>query len=196
MLIPSNGITEEEKKGSAAVRDGDRRTKVFHVANSTDQGLRETMGQGVGLRKRGESRSTRKAEGHDFDKTAIGELRNELPQLGSPAQELKRVDSAQVPDSADKDRECDASDQLSAVEPQQNSLLPAVSDCFCPASPTSGSLIGDDPMLEMSCEAAASIISSMRGDSSREQARLQLGCKSREYCNVKNMKVLQVMDMD
>jgi len=95
------------------------------------------------------------------------------------------VDSAQAPDPVDKDRECDAWDQLSAV-----------SDSFCPASPTSGSLVGDDRMLEMSCETAASIISSMRGDDSREQARLQLGCKSREYCYVKNVKVLRVMEMD
>ena len=48
---------------------------------------------------------------------------------------------------------------------------------------------------EMSCEAAASIISSMRGGTDQLQARMQLGCGDREYCTVKNVKVFQVMDL-
>jgi len=182
--VPSNGITKE-KTDIAAVQGGERLIKAFHLANSTDQSLRETIGQEVGLRKQRERGSTKKDEDLDFDKTATGKQKKELPRLGSSAQALQLMDSAQVPDPIDKDRECDAWDQLSAV-----------SDCFCPASPTSSSLVGDDRMLEMSCETAASIISSMRGDGSREQARLQLGCKSREYCYVKNVKVLGVMEMN
>jgi len=169
----------------AAVQDGERLIKAFHAANSTDQSLRETIGQEISMGKQRQSRSTRKAEGHNFDKTVLGELKRELPRPRPSAEEPQHVHSAQVPDSADNDRECDAWDQFSTV-----------SDSFCPASPTSGSPIGDDPMLEMSCETAAGIISSMRGDDRREQARLQLGCKDREYCYVKNVKVLRIMEMD
>jgi hypothetical protein len=51
-------------------------------------------------------------------------------------------------------------------------------------------------MLKMSCEIAASIISGMRGNGDPERARLQLGCEGGEHCNVKNIKVLQIMEMD
>lgn len=67
---------------------------------------------------------------------------------------------------------------------------------FGQASPTTSSFAESSSMLEMSCETAASIISGMRGNLDRERARYQLGCEGGEHCNVKNIKVLQVMEMD
>lgn len=64
------------------------------------------------------------------------------------------------------------------------------------AATASSPLHGDDSMFQMSCEIAANIISSIRGNGDREQARSQLGCKGREHCKVSNVKVLQVMEMD
>lgn len=49
----------------------------------------------------------------------------------------------------------------------------------------------------MSCENAASIIASMRGHSEDEEAvRKKLGCASLQTCKVKNVEVLQVMEME
>jgi hypothetical protein len=59
-----------------------------------------------------------------------------------------------------------------------------------------------DPTLEMSCETAASIIVGMQKNTARnreeerQHIRWQLGCGQNEQCNVKNSKVLQVMDME
>lgn len=52
----------------------------------------------------------------------------------------------------------------------------------------------DDMKLEMSCEAAASIIAGMRGNGDKEGARRDLGCAGNKYCNVRNIEVFQVMD--
>lgn len=79
---------------------------------------------------------------------------------------------------------------------EHNSILHTVSDCFCPSSPTSNSFTSDDTLLEMSCETAASIISGMRENGDLERARSQLGCEDSGHCNVKNLKVLQVMEMN
>jgi hypothetical protein len=49
----------------------------------------------------------------------------------------------------------------------------------------------------MSCENAASIIASMRGHSEDEETvRKKLGCASLQTCKVKNVEVLQVMEME
>jgi hypothetical protein len=192
MHVPSNNIAKEETQSSIAARDEHRSIEALHVASSNDQVLRKTMGQEAGVGKQRDSRRTR-----EFDNTiAIGELKEKVPRLGSLAQESKSVDSVQVPGAADENCGYYASVQPSAVAAEMSSLLPTVSDCFYRAPLTSGSLTVDDSTLEMSCENAASIISSMRGNGDREQARSQLGCKSREYCNVKNMKVLQLMEME
>jgi hypothetical protein len=188
--------TKERIKSSTAARGQDRPIEASNITSSTDQCLRKTMGEDVGARKQIESRRAKEAEDRDFDTTTIGELREKVHRVGLSAQELQYVGSVHVASSAKEDCECKASDQPSSVDPEQSSLLPMVSDCFCPAPPTSSSLIRDEPMFEMSCETAASIITSMRGNGDREQARSQLGCKSGEHCSVKNMKVLQVMEMD
>jgi hypothetical protein len=187
LRVPSNNIAKKEIQNSIAARDEHRSMEALHVASSNDQVLRKTMGKEVGVGKQRDSRRTT---------IAIGELNEAVPRLGSLGQESKSVDSVQVPGTADENCGCYASVQPSAVAAEKSSLLPTVSDCFYPAPPNSGSFTVDDSMLEMSCETAASIISSMRGNGDQQQARSQLGCKSREYCNVKNMKVLQVMEME
>lgn len=49
----------------------------------------------------------------------------------------------------------------------------------------------------MSCENAASIIAGMRGHSEDEEVvRMELGCASNRTCKVKNVRVLQVMEME
>jgi hypothetical protein len=74
-----------------------------------------------------------------------------------------------------------------------DSTCPNTSDCFCP--PTSPH--AHQPLnagLEISCEAAATIIIEMRGDGDVESVRAALGCAGRENCNVRNSTVLQIMD--
>lgn len=70
---------------------------------------------------------------------------------------------------------------------------PNTADCFCP--PTASSNYQPPSRdLEISCEAAASIIVEMRGDGDIDSARARLGCHGREECNVKNSTVLQIID--
>jgi hypothetical protein len=61
---------------------------------------------------------------------------------------------------------------------------------------TSSIDIESQSLLEMSCEAAASIIAGMRGIADKSLARSELGCQGEAKCSVKNIKVLQVMEMD
>jgi hypothetical protein len=50
-------------------------------------------------------------------------------------------------------------------------------------------------MFEMSCEHAADIIVGMRGDDDLDVARSELGCmRGNLPCNVKNVRVLQILD--
>jgi hypothetical protein len=70
---------------------------------------------------------------------------------------------------------------------------PSTSDCFCPP-PIVTSYRPPSPGLEISCEAAATIIVEMRGDGDMDSARASLGCFGREECSVKNSTVLQIMD--
>lgn len=48
--------------------------------------------------------------------------------------------------------------------------------------------------LEISCEAAATIIVEMRGDGDCDSVRASLGCRGQQTCNIKNSTVLQIMD--
>jgi hypothetical protein len=51
--------------------------------------------------------------------------------------------------------------------------------------------------ITMSCENAASIIAGMRGHSDDDAAvRKELGCASGQTCEVQNVRVLQVMEME
>lgn len=66
-------------------------------------------------------------------------------------------------------------------------------ECFCPPP----LVINQDvtnPGLEISCEAAATIIVEMRGDQDRESIRASLGCRGRETCTIKNSIVMQILD--
>lgn len=196
--VPSNTVASGDSQGGTAVRVNEiRLIEPPRIACSTDLILRQTWGKGIGAGEQEDSRSsTRMVEGQVIAKTPGGELNEEVPLLGSPAREPLYVDRMRDPKSASDKFGCDASDRPSAVDAERNSILPTVSDCFCSASSTASSFTKDDLMLEMSCETAASIISGMRGNGDREQARSQLGCEGGEHCNVKNIKVLQVMEMD
>ncbi|KAF2475104.1 uncharacterized protein BDR25DRAFT_279040 [Lindgomyces ingoldianus] len=82
------------------------------------------------------------------------------------------------------------------TESEQHGLLPPVSGCSCPVAATQTFSGQENLMLEMSCETAAIIIAGMRGHGDEEQARLELGCSRGRQCNVKNIKVLQVMERE
>lgn len=81
-------------------------------------------------------------------------------------------------------------------EHDRPSLLPAVSDCFCPTTNNTRPSRTDESMLEMSCETAANIIAGMRGHGDHATVREELGCcDSDKTCSVRNVRVLQVMEM-
>ena len=63
--------------------------------------------------------------------------------------------------------------------------------------PVEGDATQKKPGNTMSCENAASIIAGMRGHNEDDEAvRKELGCASRQTCEVKNVHVLQVMEME
>ena len=165
-LLASNGVSAEQIEGFLR----DREQMAVHRLSS------DAAGEGI--------QSSAAARGYG------------VHRLGSPVEEPRLIDSVQGTNSVESDCGRDVSDQRSAVDADGNKTLPAVSDCFCPAPNGSDLLAADDSVLEMSCETAASIISGMRGNGDREQARSQLGCEGSEQCSVRNVKVLQVMEMD
>lgn len=54
----------------------------------------------------------------------------------------------------------------------------------------------DERMLEMPCETAAEIIAGMRGCGDMSLARYKLGCVPEKQCKVKNVDVLQILELD
>lgn len=123
-------------------------------------------------------------------------LEVEIPRRAPHSDEPDYIPLSQGQISVKDKYAFDVPDQICAAGIEQSTMLPAVLDYFCPDPSASNSSKRDSSNLEMSCETAASIISSMRGHESQEQVRSQLGCEGREHCNVQNMKVLQVMEMD
>jgi hypothetical protein len=73
-------------------------------------------------------------------------------------------------------------------------LHPSVPDWFCPELPHDQS--AQDETERMSCKAAASIIAGMRGHGDSELALRELGCEPDVNCQIKNVRVMQVMDAD
>ena len=51
-----------------------------------------------------------------------------------------------------------------------------------------------DSGLVMSCDAAATIISTMRGYSDTQVARSELGCSSESNCVATNMTIFEILD--
>ena len=90
----------------------------------------------------------------------------------------------------------DSLDLSLSTESEQQSLPLPVSGCCCQVAHTQTFSGRKDLMLEMSCETAASIIAGMRGNEDEEQVRFELGCARDKQCNVKNIKVLQVMERE
>lgn len=70
---------------------------------------------------------------------------------------------------------------------------PSTDSCFCPPMPAARDVTPRSG-LEISCEAAATIIAEMRGDGDREAVCASLGCGPGEVCTVKNATVLQIMN--
>ncbi|KAL5404850.1 hypothetical protein PMIN04_012501 [Paraphaeosphaeria minitans] len=66
-------------------------------------------------------------------------------------------------------------------------------DCFCAPPPVSEYHPASSG-LEISCEAAATVIAEMRRDGDRDSIRASLGCRGQETCTIKNSTVLQIMD--
>ncbi|KAL8393707.1 hypothetical protein RB595_003446 [Gaeumannomyces hyphopodioides] len=80
-----------------------------------------------------------------------------------------------------------------APGPQPSSILPPVSDCYCPSdSPTLA--LDQTSRLEMSCEAAARILAEIRGHADAASDLSVLGCVGTRDCTVSNIKVFQLMD--
>jgi hypothetical protein len=76
---------------------------------------------------------------------------------------------------------------------QEDAECPNTASCFCAPTPMPKETPIDTGLL-ISCETAATIIAEMRGDGDRSQIRASLGCVGDEECNVKNTRVLELMD--
>jgi hypothetical protein len=79
---------------------------------------------------------------------------------------------------------------------ERHDSLPTITDCFCPPNATIVPSTHNRTMLEMSCETAAGIIVGMRGDDDMALARTELGCVLGQHCTVKNVHVLEIMELD
>jgi hypothetical protein len=180
--VSSNTVVrlEQERDPVTQVHEDSPVEALQRIARPTDRIPRETWALEMGAAEQVGRGSTREFEGQVSPEAPVGELSKEVLQQSPLAQDG-----------------CgwDASNQPSVGDVEENDLLPTFSECFYPGLPRSSSSTEDDAMLVMSCETAASIISGMLGSGDREQARSQLGCVGHEHCNVKNMKVLQVMEM-
>ena len=192
--IPSVPVAGRNSQDSAVPQV--RKNEGLRVARPTDQTPCDMVAVPLGAGGKEDCTSIRHFESHLGVKNPGVEPNMELSQWGSQAREPRSSDPTQASNSAEDEHGYDASFHPCTVDAEQNNVLPTASACFCPDPPASGSLTRDNSLLEMSCETAASIISGMRGSGDREQARSQLGCKGGEHCNVKNVKVFQVMDMD
>lgn len=74
-----------------------------------------------------------------------------------------------------------------------STILPPVSDCYCPPdSPTLA--LDQNSTLEMSCEAAARILSEIRGHADAAWDLSALGCMGTRDCMVSNTRLFQLMD--
>lgn len=79
------------------------------------------------------------------------------------------------------------------IRTPEDTSCPTTPACFCP--PTSKP--PERPLssgLEISCEAAATIIAHMRGDGDWDSAHASLGCIRGEGCTIKNSTIMQIMD--
>jgi hypothetical protein len=85
-------------------------------------------------------------------------------------------------------------DKLPYTQPAtEDAECPNTADCFCPPSTTLAPQENRSG-LEISCEAAATIIAQMRGDGDRIAARASLGCRSDEECTIRNSTLMQILD--
>jgi hypothetical protein len=115
-----------------------------------------------------EEEATRSSSLHDKIQDEVSELRSDPEESGcSP----------------------DANNPPNDIGCRPGTMLP-------PVTSSVASLDHVDSMLQMSCEAAAGIIASMRGAEHEELARIQLGCRGSAECNVKNVQVFQVLEMN
>jgi hypothetical protein len=75
----------------------------------------------------------------------------------------------------------------------EDAECPNTADCFCPP-PSAPARQENRSGLEISCEAAATIIAQMRGDGDRVAAKASLGCRSDEECTIRNSTLMQILD--
>ncbi|MCJ1308756.1 hypothetical protein MMC25_002410 [Agyrium rufum] len=75
-------------------------------------------------------------------------------------------------------------------------FLPLLPECIFPSDLSNTNVENDNKLLEMSCETAADIIAGMRGNVDRARTKQNLGCGEGKHCNIRNTRVLQVMEMD
>lgn len=106
-------------------------------------------------------------------------------QTEIPSETVAECDDMQGhPESNDSNPSC------SVMEPSE--CLSSL-NCFC-APPPESKYHSASSGLEMSCDAAATVILEMRGDGDRDSIRASLGCRGQKTCNIKNSTVLQIMD--
>lgn len=78
----------------------------------------------------------------------------------------------------------------------KTSKMTAIEAVPRPCMPSTTELLNSNVSMddESSCEAAASIIASMRGHGDSEAVMAELGCSSNRTCNIKNMTIFELLD--
>lgn len=119
----------------------------------------------------------------------------------SPSGGRRSLDVARPQRQADGDELCqrpgyDGTQYLEQVERSIDSVLPPMSDCFCPPGPpTEDTDRSRAEMLETSCDAAAAILVELHGQATDlGRTRAALGCNGGSSCSVKNTTLFRLMD--
>lgn len=156
----------------------------FRPSESSHQTKSQYVGHG---HKKAESRivlatpKNRSAQHLDTPRPSTSIMQTEIP----PPETVAECDNMQGHrESNDSNYPCPV------IEPSE--CLTSL-NCFCAPPPVS-EYHPVSSGLEISCEAAATIIVEMRGDGDRDSIRASLGCRGQKTCNIKNSTVLQIMD--
>jgi hypothetical protein len=126
------------------------------------------------------------AENHSAQTPDSSQLSATIVQPGTPSPE-----TLAECDDAPSHREGHAGNFSRPV--LESSECPSSLECFC-APPPASEYRPSSSGLNISCEAAATVIAEMRGYGDRESIRASLGCRGQETCTVKNSMVMQIMD--
>lgn len=131
--------------------------------------------------------SAEKLETATVRKTRLYSVRNSSDQAESPSHCGEECHTALRQGRNETGDHC----AHSGYNEVDHTILPPVSDCFCPEEISD---VAAPPSLETSCDMAAEILIQFHKKGDSAEARTALGCVGSESCSVKNTTIFKLMD--